>query len=61
MAPAELKVHEQHYPTHDLELVVLVFASKDGFIYLYGVHVEVFTDARDFSMCLVRNNLILDK
>ena len=25
----QLKNHEQNYPTHDLELVVIVFALKD--------------------------------
>ena len=27
-----LKVHEKNYPTHDLELVTIVFASKDDAI-----------------------------
>ncbi|KAH0712645.1 hypothetical protein KY289_008604 [Solanum tuberosum] len=40
----QLKVHEKNYPTHDLELAVVVFALKIWRHYLYGVHVDVFTD-----------------
>jgi len=39
----ELKIHEKNYQTHDLELVVVVFALKIWYHYLYGVHVDVFT------------------
>lgn len=37
------KVHE-NYPTHDLELAAVVFALNIWTHYLYGVHVDVFTD-----------------
>ena len=40
----KLKVHEKNYPTHDLELAAVVFALKIWRHYLYGVHVDVFTD-----------------
>ncbi|WMV14153.1 hypothetical protein MTR67_007538 [Solanum verrucosum] len=40
----QLKVHERNYPTHDLELAVVVFALKIWRHYLYGVKCEVFTD-----------------
>ena len=43
-ASRKLKVHERNYPTHDLELVVVVFALKKWRHYLYGVHIDVFTD-----------------
>ncbi|KAH0712366.1 hypothetical protein KY289_008325 [Solanum tuberosum] len=43
-ASRQLKVHEKNYPTHDLELNVLVFPLKIWCHYLYGVHVDVFTD-----------------
>ena len=43
-ASRQLKVHEKNYPTHDLELGVLVFAMKLWRNYLYGVHVDVFKD-----------------
>jgi len=32
----QLKVHEKNYPTHDLELAVVVFALKIWRHYLYG-------------------------
>lgn len=40
----QLKVHEQNYSTHYLELVFVVFAFIIWMHYLYGVHVDVFTD-----------------
>ena len=43
-ASRQLKTHEKNYPTHDLELAVVVFALKILRHYLYGVHVDVFTD-----------------
>ena len=42
-ASRKLKVHEKNYPTHDLELVVVVISFKIWRHYLYGVHVDVFT------------------
>ena len=45
----KLKVHEKNYPTHDLELVVVVFALKIWRNYLYGVHVDVFTDHKSLQ------------
>ena len=43
-ASMKLKVHERNYPTHDLELAAVVFALTKWRNYLYGVHVDVFTD-----------------
>ena len=43
-ASRQLKVHENIYPTHDLELATVVFTLKLWRHYLYGVHVDVFTD-----------------
>ena len=48
-ASRQLKIHKRNYPTHDLELVVVVFALKIWRQYLYGVHVDVFTDQYVFS------------
>ena len=41
---SQLNVHEKNYPTHDLKLDVIVFSLKIWRHYLYGVHVDVFTD-----------------
>ena len=43
-ASRKLKLHEKNYLTHDLELAAVVFALKIWRHYLYGVHVDVFTD-----------------
>ena len=40
----QLKFHEKNYPTYDVELVEVVFTLKIWCNYLYGVHVDVFTD-----------------
>ncbi|KAH0643768.1 hypothetical protein KY289_034742 [Solanum tuberosum] len=39
----QLKVHEKNYPTHELELAIVVFSLKIWRYYLYGVRVDVFT------------------
>ena len=43
-ASRKLKVDEKNYPTHDLEIAAVVFALKIWRHYLYGVHVDVFTN-----------------
>ena len=43
-ASRQLKMYEKKYPTHDLELAAMVFTLKIWRHYLYGVHVDVFTD-----------------
>ena len=48
-ASRQLKVHEKNYPTHDLELVVVVFELEIWKHYLYGVHVDVFTDHKSLQ------------
>ena len=43
-ASRQLKAHEKNYPTHDLELAVMVFALKIWRDNLYDVYVDVFSD-----------------
>lgn len=43
-ASRQLKIHGKNYLTHDIELVVEVFALKLLRHYLYVVHVDVYTD-----------------
>ena len=50
------KVHEKNYPTQDLELVAVVFALKISRHYLYGVHVDVFTDHKSLQYVLTRKS-----
>ena len=41
-ASKQLKIHEKNYPTHDLELVVIMFALKIWRCYLYRERFEVY-------------------
>ena len=43
-ASRQLKKHEVNYPTHDLELVAVVFALKLWRHYLYWARFDIFTD-----------------
>jgi len=48
-ASRQLKVHEKNYPTHDLELVAIVFALKSWRHYLYGSQFQVFSDHKSLK------------
>jgi len=48
-ASRELKEHELNYPTHDLELAVVVHALKIWRHYLYGKKIEVCTDHKSLK------------
>ena len=43
-ASCQLKTYEQNYPTHNLELVAVVFALKIWRNYLYGEKCEIYMD-----------------
>ncbi|WMV60292.1 hypothetical protein MTR67_053677 [Solanum verrucosum] len=58
-ASRQLKVHEKNYPTHDLELAAVVFALKIWRHYLYGVHVDIFTDHKSLQYVLTQKELNL--
>ncbi|KAH0669635.1 hypothetical protein KY289_024128 [Solanum tuberosum] len=58
-ASRQLKVQEKNYPTHDLELVVVVFALKIWCHYLSGVHVDVFTDHKSLQYVFTQKELNL--
>ena len=53
----QLKVHEKNYPTHDLELAIVVFALKLQSHYLYGVHVYVLTDNKSLQYVFTQREL----
>ena len=55
----QLKPHEQNYPTHDLELVVVVFALKIWRHYLYGEKCRIFTDHKSLKYLLTQKDLNL--
>ena len=58
-ASRQLKVHKKNYPTHDLELGAMVFALKIWRHYLYGVHVDVFTDHKSLQYVFTQKELNL--
>ncbi|WMV45982.1 hypothetical protein MTR67_039367 [Solanum verrucosum] len=58
-ASRQLKVHEKNYPTHDLKLAAVVFALKIWRHYLYGVHVDVFTDHKSLQYVFIQKELNL--
>ena len=44
-----LKNHEQNYPTHDMELVDVVFALKIWHHYLYGEQFKVYSNHKSLK------------
>nr|GFB78358.1 putative reverse transcriptase domain-containing protein [Tanacetum cinerariifolium] len=53
----QLKIHEQNYTTHDLELRAVVFALKIWRHYLYGTKCTVFTDHKSLQHILNQKEL----
>ena len=58
-ASRQLKPYEKNYPTHDLVLQKVVFALKIWRHYLYGVHVDVFTDHKSLQYVFSQKDLNL--
>ena len=58
-ASRQLKVYEKNYPTHDLELAAVVFPLKLWRHYLYGVHVDVFTNHKSLPYVFTQRELNL--
>ncbi|KAH0669267.1 hypothetical protein KY285_023426 [Solanum tuberosum] len=58
-ASRQLKVHEKNYPTYDLELAAVAFALKIWRHYLYGVHVDIFTDHKSLQYVFIQKELNL--
>nr|GEX42571.1 putative reverse transcriptase domain-containing protein [Tanacetum cinerariifolium] len=56
-ASQQLKVHEQNYTTHDLELRSVVFALKIRRHYLYGTKCTMFTDHKSLHHILDQKEL----
>ena len=54
-----LKLHEQNYPTHDLELLAVVFALKIWRHYLYGEKFRVYIDHKSLKYLLTQKELNL--
>ena len=58
-ASRQLKTHEQNYPTHDLELVAVVFALNIWRHYLYGESCDIFTDHKCLKYIFTQKDLNL--
>nr|GFB38495.1 reverse transcriptase [Tanacetum cinerariifolium] len=56
-ASRQLKPYEMNYPTHDLELAVVVFALKIWRHYLYGESCDVFTDHKSLKYIFTQREL----
>jgi hypothetical protein len=54
-----LKRHDRTYPTHDLELVVVVFALKSWRHYLYGETCDIYTDHKSHKYIFTHKELKL--
>jgi hypothetical protein len=48
-ASRQLRKHEAHYPTHDLELAAVVHALKIWMHYLMGKRCELYTDDKSLK------------
>jgi hypothetical protein len=53
----QLKVHEKNYPTHDLELAVVVHALKTWRHYLYGHKCDIYTDHKRLEYISTQSEL----
>jgi hypothetical protein len=55
----QLRKHEAHYPTHDLELAAVVHALKNWRHYLMGKRCELYMDHKSLKYILTQLNLNL--
>ncbi|XP_049397246.1 uncharacterized protein LOC125861371 [Solanum stenotomum] len=55
----QLRPHEKNYPTHDLEQAAVVFALKIWHHYLYGVHIDIYTNHKSLQYIFKQRDLNL--
>jgi hypothetical protein len=53
----QLRCHEEHYPTHDLELVAVVMALRTWHHYLHGNVVHIYTDQKRLKYIFIQPDL----
>ncbi|KAM2166505.1 hypothetical protein ACFX1R_040507 [Malus domestica] len=58
-ASRQLKLHEKNYPTHDLELVAIIFALKIWRHYLYGEKCKILMDHKSLQYLFTLRDLNL--
>ena len=56
-ASRQLKPYEQNYPTHDLELVVVIFELKIWRHFLFGETCEIFTNHKNLKYLFSQKEL----
>nr|GEU59189.1 retrotransposon protein, putative, Ty3-gypsy subclass [Tanacetum cinerariifolium] len=56
-ASRQLKPYEENYPTHDLELAIVVFALKIWRHYLYGETCDIITDYKSLRYIFTQKEL----
>ena len=56
-ASRQLKRHEEHYPTHDLELAAIVHALKILWHYLLGNTTNIYTDHKSLKYIFSQSEL----
>nr|XP_028953915.1 uncharacterized protein LOC114822920 [Malus domestica] len=60
-ASQQLKPHEGNYPTHDLELTVIIFVLKIWRHYLYGEKCKIFIDLKSLKYIFTQPDLNLQQ
>ena len=58
-ASIQLRKHEEHYPTHDLELLAVVHALKIWRHYLIGKRCEIYSDHKSLKYIFTQPDLNL--
>jgi hypothetical protein len=58
-ASRQLRKHEAHYPTHDLELAAVVHTLKIWRHYIIGKRYELYTDHKSLKYIFTQSNLNL--
>ena len=53
----QFKIHEQHFPPHDMELAAVVFALKIWHHYFYGKEFEVYSDHKSLKYIFTQRGL----
>jgi hypothetical protein len=53
----QLRHHEEHYPTHDLELAAVVMALRTWRHYLHGNVVHIYTDHKSLNYIFTQPDL----
>jgi hypothetical protein len=53
----QLRCHEEHYPTHDLELTVAVMALLTWHHYLHGTVVHIYMDHKSLKYIFTQSDL----